>query len=818
MALESFYGGKPGVSPVIKARFKYVNTSDSAYAHRNGKQTLLTKEEADWLNDALGVDNYAKDMKVKWTDKSSTDEKSPQDSNEDFARYAPLAPFTMDVCFADANYTNVWYGELCIIDTDNKLNPNNGKIYRRSLKHIASNSSVNLNETSYAEYIGQIVGPSGGVPQFHIGSLEEERKKAVGTSGTYSSEEPPLDNSNWEYFYPTGSGTSSVSTPNGIDNIAILSANEDGNITMVPGKVDEENYNDSIRYTWCNVRRKLDGNDEDALVYLGFEIPYTTFEVTGEEEQYTYADDLFKDESSKLHPFHKKYVFHIPRGTRGIGPEEVFCVNSYDNRTLPDNTSLYSFDAIQYNQETDQYVLDMNKKIVESPNTNNDWKNKSYWVGKWTLYNPKTKNPETGIINQPVQVYQYLGSYKDIRNVTLDKGTLTFTYSDKTTTEFNDLKYIDSIDIDTVEKIINNNEEEDNLNYGNIEIAYNTDPIDANNNNIIPSIKENLHLIKNIKFNKDNGKITFIYSDKPDSNNPNQIKELRKTTEGAIEYISEMKVDDSGYLLYQYNNQNTWNYITDGSVVSEEHDNRLRIKDISQMRITDYGQLEVQYRGDVNLVENEDPEILWTNIGPTSTFVNTGPVCLFSNTIYESRYLATEAINGSSYEESTNYPKIGGAEDGRITIDENIDRTGGLVGIKVRNSNTSNESSENDPVTPTENDPVTPTENDPENNSETPVDDSEKDSYYIALYWYNRVSKKWMFVGAIGAGADKNYELYITEGNEVYPNANMDNAAFYFETVSQEAELSKVSQFEVIGFLPWESQEQNVLQEQNVSG
>lgn len=783
MALESFYGGKPGVSPVIKARFKYVNTNDPAYEHRNGKQTLLTEEEANWLNDALGVNNYAKDMKVKW-DSESTDENSSQNSNEDFIRYAPLAPFTMDVCFADANYTNVWYGELCIIDTDNKLNPNNGKIYRRTLKHIASNSSVNINETSYAEYIGQIVGPSGGVPQFHIGSLEEERKKAIGISGTYSSETPneqnPLDNSDWEYFYPTGSaGTLSVNKPSSVNNIAILSANENGNITMVPGKNDNGEYNDTIRYTWCNVRRKLEGNDEDALVYLGFEIPYTTYEVTGDEKEFTYTGPLFENTSSTInngneyHPFHKKYVFHIPRGARGIGPEEIFCVNPKDNNSgsLPNGATLYSYEAIQYNQTTNIYSIDTTKKKIVSPTD-------SYWVGKWTLYNPKTTNMPS--------YYIYLGSYKDIRNVTLNKGTLTFTYSDGSNIKFNNLKYIDSIDIDTAEKIIDDNEEEkDNSNYGNITIAYNTDI--NTNNNVIPSIKENLHLIKNIEYNKANGKITFIYSDKPDSNNPNQIKELRKTTENAIEYISEMKVDDKGYLLYQHNtdNQNTWNNITDGSEASEGHDNRLRIKDINQMRITDYGQLEVQYRGDVNLV-NGNPEILWTNIGPTSTFVNTGPVCLFSDTIYDSRYLATEVINESEYdEESENYPKIGGAEDGRITIDENIDRTGGLVGIKVRNSNASNESLEDNP--------------------ETPTDDSEINSYYIALYWYNLVSKEWMFVGAIGAGADKNYEVYIAEEDTIYPNANMDNAAFYFETINEsKLDFGTDVLFEVIGLLPWE--------------
>ena len=61
MALESFYGGKPGFSPVIKARFKYINDEDPAYqdALTNGSDTATLKE------------------------------------------------YTMDECFKDVNYTDV---------------------------------------------------------------------------------------------------------------------------------------------------------------------------------------------------------------------------------------------------------------------------------------------------------------------------------------------------------------------------------------------------------------------------------------------------------------------------------------------------------------------------------------------------------------------------------------------------------------------------------------------------------------------------------------------------------------------------------------
>ena len=49
MSLDSFYGGKQGVSPIVKARFKYVDTNDPAYiAAKN-----LVTNEADLKNDTM---------------------------------------------------------------------------------------------------------------------------------------------------------------------------------------------------------------------------------------------------------------------------------------------------------------------------------------------------------------------------------------------------------------------------------------------------------------------------------------------------------------------------------------------------------------------------------------------------------------------------------------------------------------------------------------------------------------------------------------------------------------------------------------------
>ena len=427
MALESFYGGKQGVSPVIKASFEYVSIEDPAYQAKINTETKLTKTEAYRLR-AAGIkkdDNtlYNPGDSVTWTSEL-------------------LVPLTMNECFKNVNYTDVWYNELCIIDTQNKLNPNNGKIFRRTLKRYQNPNVEGITDVDalYAEYIGQIVGPSGGIPNLDLGNLDAERQKAVGLIPTLKDDNlENMSSKDWDYAYPTEekdelgnlTGNFVVTTENPVnasvdDNpetpqdeskqeawtkIPTLKMNDGRNIEMVPGKIDDNNYNDTIEYTWCNVRRNLNNSDEDsAWIYLGFKIPYVSYDVEGYEENYTYNGKVFIDNSStpnsspgNYHPFSKEYAFHIPRGARGIGPEEIFIVGK-DEKSKPE--TLYDFDAIQYNIETDTYSVDNNKQKNPTELT--------YWVAKWRLYNPKMGNTE------PISVYQYLGAYKDVKSISVD--------------------------------------------------------------------------------------------------------------------------------------------------------------------------------------------------------------------------------------------------------------------------------------------------------------------------------------------------------------------------------------------------------------
>ncbi len=63
------------------------------------------------------------------------------------------------------NYTDVWFGEYCVIATSNLNDKENGEVYRRGVNYGAPLGG--------AEYIGQFVGPQSGTPYFEVEPLGE---------------------------------------------------------------------------------------------------------------------------------------------------------------------------------------------------------------------------------------------------------------------------------------------------------------------------------------------------------------------------------------------------------------------------------------------------------------------------------------------------------------------------------------------------------------------------------------------------------------------------------------------------------------------
>jgi len=779
MALESFYGGKQGVSPVIKAKFKYINTSDPAYIKRLANPTSILSQEEAWILNAYFNSSYKKGDNFTWTAEN-------------------IIPFTMDECLKRVNYTEVWYGELCIIDTDNKLNPNNGKLFKRTLKQ-ADNRYMGTEDTLYAEYIGQIVGPSGAIPNFDFGSLDAERKKAVGQMSTYATDgfslEHPADNTYWDYRYPHKDGYITNNTPSDYENIKVLDSgniavNNTGsaNIQMVPGKKDltgpndkDEYFNDKIRYTWCNVRRRLEDKEDDAWIYLGFEIPYAVYNVQWKEEHFSYGktdeEKAFVDSSPfDKHPFYKEYTFHIPRGTRGIGPEKIFTINPKDEKNLNKlsiGTVIYSIDAIKYNDENDIYSLDTSKvaMIVSEENIQ-----QSYWVGQWRLYNPKTTDWP--------KYYIYLGSYKDVRDVNLsDKGTLTFTYSDSTQTEFTKkIKWIKSIAIDTNlnsdnygQIIVNYNNEDPSftttlpflktINYtdttgaitytlsgvdttqivnGKVEYIKNwtvdnngvlTGTSNIQNNATLGPFKTPLYWIKSISYNDSTGKFIFTYDNGNVSGYDNKVI----TPDNGLSYAKYLRLTTDGYLQYKNNNSTTWNDIVD------TNNNKLQLKVIKSLRIDqNNGHMYVTYNTsqqevDLGLVKGNP------TIGVVYTLKQDN-----NNTPYVDVAAVLNDLNDGVQESANTYIE----PTGKIVV-SGSDKTGGFVAALVEREN------------------------------------------QTGLFYYDATG--WHFAGFIAGSSSGLRYVTIESGNVLYPSDGAPNPAIilqdnFAETVSESM------------ILPWDSQ------------
>lgn len=590
MALESFYGGRQGVSPVIKARFEFITKKDEAYqAKLNTKNLLLT----DWEKHVLKHYNkFSEEWKVENEDKYIM----PIWSSEF------LDLFVMDEQFKKVDYTDVWYDELCIIDTPNKMNPNNGKIFRRTLKRYENPQLTGISDERaiYAEYVGQIVGPSGGVPNLVFGNLDDVRKDAAGRYKDSNQNDLYYKVENWDYLYPNaneeGNPITSVNIRNYNDDdeinhddeiddyqqaaandyqhIAILNSGDNNNITIVPGKNSDGTFNDKIRYTWCNVRRNLNHafNDttnpdyeDEAWIYLGFEIPYTSWDVSATHIPYWLNTDGVgnivdiqksnETDNDPDHPFYHNLRFYIPRGTRGIGPEEIVLVKNKDRDHPKDSEGnsipLYNIGAILYNSSNDTYSLDTGQLHIDSlPD--------SYWIAKWTLYNPSQKDFEGSATNTNFtnntktdtstyqEVWIYLGEYKDITSIKYDDNTgkIQIQYSNLANwiPIDGEINYARTLRVETNPTAIDT---DGNSTYGKI---YKVSNISNKNNQTLfnTDIKveeptgDTLPLIKSVTSNA--GALTFNYSG---------IGDIE--AQGKIREIVDFSSTEAGHLLITFN-------------------------------------------------------------------------------------------------------------------------------------------------------------------------------------------------------------------------------------------------------------------------
>lgn len=322
------------------------------------------------------------------------------------------------------SYRDVWYNEFCLIDTPNKNDVDNGKLYQRGLDYT--------NDMGGAVYKGQIVGPMSGTPFMQMNTIQEVKNQ--------STKAIPED---WERVYPTGYDTDGEGHVTGYKTtldageeskpIATFPFSKAHDTSLVPGKNEDGTFVDEITWTWCNIRTP-DGN-KSSWYYVGFTIPYMVVEYdTHVVSQYNASGNYQADTTTvertddKTHPFFTSWDFGIPKGVKGDAIRNLRVITPTSGDTI------YSPSAITVNTASG---------LVSLGEPGYSGQSEDIAAGRKILvfdmyYYDNQINPD------PVMVY--VGDFNKIDNITLaDDGTLTVDFSHDDNTVFSrKIKWITS--------------------------------------------------------------------------------------------------------------------------------------------------------------------------------------------------------------------------------------------------------------------------------------------------------------------------------------------------------------------------------------
>ena len=213
------------------------------------------------------------------------------------------------------DYKDVWYGEYCIIDTDNKNDFNNGKIFQRGTEYG--------NGTGDAKYVGQVVGPQSGVPAFDFASIDDIKTKYTAGENFSSGE-----TRTWPYYDKESKKTDLYQDYAGKqgnrETIKINSFNTTNG--FVAGWItdnDGDHFVDDIQYTWVNIAYPY-GTEESnkfavSKTLVGFKAPYPVFKATVTDgDPYTEPRaTVIESNKTQGHHFAYQWDFTIPGRKKG---------------------------------------------------------------------------------------------------------------------------------------------------------------------------------------------------------------------------------------------------------------------------------------------------------------------------------------------------------------------------------------------------------------------------------------------------------------------------------------------------------------------
>lgn len=413
------------------------------------------------------------------------------------------------------NFTEVWYGEYCLISTKNKNHPDNGKIFRRGLDYQNA-------QTAGSIAIGQIVGPSSGTPFFQVDTIDNVKKISTKTLEENTYRRYPVSQN------PDGTVVTNWkqdASGNWQDVGGTLKTDFKFNVqnrTLVPGK-DGESFNDDIEYTWVNIRK--DDEDSDSWFYVGMKFPYTVIDYKAHAvSQYDTAGNIKKDADmasisridDKTHPFWEYWDMGIPKGLKGDTLRNLKVIEMKEEL----RNKVYATEHITVNPTTGLATVGQSGY----PNMEDDIaKHRQIVVYELYIYDRQV-NPDPILI--------YLGDFNIIKNVTLDdKGTLTVSYTHNNDTVFTKkIKWVTGVALSTG----------DGSAGGHFKIDFNNDS---------PAYETDLTWVKGLEV-QDNGDIigTFAGTDggKLSNDGKNKI--------GHIRWISSVILDENtGHFVCSFN-------------------------------------------------------------------------------------------------------------------------------------------------------------------------------------------------------------------------------------------------------------------------
>ena len=408
-----------------------------------------------------------------------------------------------------SDYKDVWYNEYCLIDTPNKNDADNGKIYKRGLNYMNSNGG--------ALYLGQIVGPSSGTPYVQVGTLASVDDK---------SKEALVDNSYMRYPYADASGKYSGITDKPGSTSAKFDLKVDNN-GLVPGKTADGKYNDSVRYTWLNIRK--DDADADSWFYVGLQIPYSVVDyVTHTNSPYDAQGNRLPEASTisrvddKTHPYYERWDIGLPHGIKGDTLRRLRVI------VPTSNDKIYPYTAFSTNSSNGQTVLDIS--AGNYPGMDDDVANgRKIIVFDYYVYDNKMN---------PTPYMVYLGDFDIISNITMaDDGTIRIDYTHSDDAVFSKrVKWISNITLTTG----------NGSSGGMLTVSY---------NNGAASSVFNMTWIKDIQID-DEGTVTYTYAG---TNNGSIPSNGIVTNRHQVKWVKDTSLDiESGHFVMDFNDGSSY--------------------------------------------------------------------------------------------------------------------------------------------------------------------------------------------------------------------------------------------------------------------